>query len=843
MSRGERLIALLALILAFTLVIPGLFKTASADPATVDVKITRFEIENLAHESVDRIYYSDSFYLAMDWDASSMGADVHEGDSFDVTLPDEMRFPSDTTAQDFDILGADGTTVLAKAHVTPGADDAGGTVHVVFTDAVEDRYDVKGTMYLAAQFNREKINRDETNVFTIMVNADVSGKSDSADTGVVITGPKSLDNEYLNKWGQAVSNETGQAQWWVRINHTKATLTNATVSDHLSGGAGNETYIEDSFVLQRVNMNEFGGIVGAPLEDVDLTGKLSLSADKKSFTIDLGTINGDQYRLTYMTTYTPGTTLKNNVTVDSVEKTAERSASYQAAASGGTGEGSLASKIKLVKVDAEDNSIALAGAVFEVVRPDGTVFELTTGADGTVVSGVLTQGVYVVREILAPKGYELNDDEFTLEVTPSGGAIRTITDQKIRVDVQVEKRWDDANDQDGKRPASVTVHLFANGVDTDKTATLDEGNGWMSVFPRLDKFDADGVEIEYTVTEDEVDGYTPTIAGGVITNTRVPETVSIPVTKTWVGPKGTEVTVGLVADGTDVDGRTVVLNEANSWKNAFNGLPKYKDGKEIAYTVTEKQVSGVDASAYTTSVTGNATDADGFTITNTNTETVDVNGVKYWDDDNDRDAKRPAEITVRLLADGAVKDSAVVEADAAGEWSYSFPGLPKYTDDGAKIAYEIEEDEVPGYTASITGDVQTGFTVTNSYSPETISIPVVKKWEGKTGSNAVVRLYADGQDSGKSLTLDADSDWKGSFNDLPKYADGKEIAYTLTEDAMAGYEAKVSGDAHNGFTVTNTFTEKKLAETGSNGINVALASLGLAVAGTMALGWGRRKNA
>ncbi|MGC8140737.1 Cna B-type domain-containing protein, partial [Salmonella enterica] len=77
------------------------------------------------------------------------------------------------------------------------------------------------------------------------------------------------------------------------------------------------------------------------------------------------------------------------------------------------------------------------------------------------------------------------------------------------------------------------------------------------------------------------------------------------------------------ADGTDT-GKTVTLNEANSWADTFSGLDKYKaDGTEIVYTVKEDDVPN-----YTGAITGDAT--TGFTITNTNTEKVNVPVKKEW---------------------------------------------------------------------------------------------------------------------------------------------------------------------------------------------------------------------
>ena len=47
-----------------------------------------------------------------------------------------------------------------------------------------------------------------------------------------------------------------------------------------------------------------------------------------------------------------------------------------------------------------------------------------------------------------------------------------------KTEVSVKKVWKDENNQDGKRPSSVTVKLLADGQDTGKTLELTEANGW-----------------------------------------------------------------------------------------------------------------------------------------------------------------------------------------------------------------------------------------------------------------------------------------------------------------------------------------------------------------------------
>ena len=97
-------------------------------------------------------------------------------------------------------------------------------------------------------------------------------------------------------------------------------------------------------------------------------------------------------------------------------------------------------KIKLVKVDAEDNTVVLANAVFEVTGTDGSKFELTTAADGTVTSPALVAGTYKVKEKTAPAGYELSTEEFTLIVNSTTNVIQTVKDNPIKISVKATKQ-------------------------------------------------------------------------------------------------------------------------------------------------------------------------------------------------------------------------------------------------------------------------------------------------------------------------------------------------------------------------------------------------------------------
>ena len=396
------------------------------------------------------------------------------------------------------------------------------------------------------------------------------------------------------------------------------------------------------------------------------------------------------------------------------------------------------------------------------------------------------------------------------------------------MDLAVQKHWNDANDQDGKRPDAVTVRLLADGQKTDRALTLNADNDWAGSFSDLAVYNA-GVAIVYTVEEVSVAGYTSNITGNAadgftITNTHTPEKTALSVKKVWDdaddqdGKRPDAVTVRLLADGQDT-GKTLTLNAANGWKGNFTDLDAYKEGAAIVYTVEEDAVAG-----YQPAITGNAT--DGFTITNTHTpEKTALSVKKVWDDADDQDGMRPDAVTVRLLADGQ-DTGKTLTLNADNGWSGSFTDLDVYNA-GQPIAYTVEEVNVAGYQSSITGDAADGFTITNTHTPEKTALSVKKVWDdaddqdGKRPETVTVRLLADGQNTDKTLTLNADNDWAGSFSDLDAYKEGAAIVYTVEEADVAGYQPQITGSAATGFTITNTHTPETITVSGSKTWNEA----------------------
>ena len=419
-----------------------------------------------------------------------------------------------------------------------------------------------------------------------------------------------------------------------------------------------------------------------------------------------------------------------------------------------------------------------------------------------------------------PKFVNGQEITYTVSETPVEDYTTTYDDNDIinsytpgQTSATITKIWADADNQDGIRPESITVTLLADGKETGTTATLTAANNWTETITGLPE-KANRKAIEYTWAEKDLpDGYelTDNSTDGTVTtltNTHTTAVTSLSGTKTWEdadnqdGKRPESIIINLFADGKQIENKTVKADALGNWAYSFTNLPKFANGKEIVYTVTEDAVEG-----YTTKVDGN-----NF-INSYKPETTEVSGTKNWNDAEDQDGKRPESITVRLLANGVEKDSQTVKADEAGSWTYKFTNLPKY-EAGEEIVYTVTEDAVPDYTTEISG-----YDITNSYAPGKTSVTVTKAWVDNNNRDnhrpdaIKVQLKADGVSSGEEITLNAENNWTYTWSDLDQKKAGKDIAYTVEETGKAaGYISTVTGNAEEGFIITNTITSVKISK-------------------------------
>ena len=311
------------------------------------------------------------------------------------------------------------------------------------------------------------------------------------------------------------------------------------------------------------------------------------------------------------------------------------------------------------------------------------------------------------------------------------------------VNVQGTKTWDDANNQDGKRPEKITVELYKKVGDkqpekvTTQEVKADKDGNWKYKFDNLPKYEG-GKEIKYSVKEVAVQDYTTEINNFNITNKHEPEKTSVEGTKTWDdannqdGKRPTTITVKLYKKVGDKEKEEVTTQEVKAdkdgnWKYKFDNLPKYEGGKEITYSIDEEAVPGYEKSI------------DGYNLKNSYTpEAVNVQGTKTWNDANNQDGKRPGSIKVILnkTVDGKTTKVAEKEVTAKDNWNYEFTNLPKY-ENGKVIKYSIDEVDVPGYEKSIKG-----YNLENKYIPPKPKLPKTGSAPSEVGGLGVLGLLA-----------------------------------------------------------------------------------------------------
>jgi len=193
----------------------------------------------------------------------------------------------------------------------------------------------------------------------------------------------------------------------------------------------------------------------------------------------------------------------------------------------------------------------------------------------------------------------------------------------------------------------------------------------------------------------------------VKTNTYVGHVMTvISGTKTWDmsgAPAGTQlpatITVKLM-DGSRVVATAQVTPDAQGkWSYSFTA-PKYRadDLTEIHYTVVEEPVDGWTAKVVGTNIEN----------TWTGTRYISTEVTKSWNDAGN--TARPASIKVQLFCDG-VPYGAPVTLNAACSWKYVWTGLD------ASHTWTVDEAGVPaGYRRTLSGSVDKGFVITNTWS-------------------------------------------------------------------------------------------------------------------------------
>ena len=372
----------------------------------------------------------------------------------------------------------------------------------------------------------------------------------------------------------------------------------------------------------------------------------------------------------------------------------------------------------------QDNSVSVVGTKVWI-DPQGTEHQtitITLLKDGEKTDKIVTlengntQYSFTGLDKYAPDGHIY---EYTVEETPVEGytttysqdhkTIITNTINQEKISVSGTKTWIDPQ---GTEHPTITINLLRNGVEID-SRELANGTTTYS-FDNLDKYAPDGSIYNYTVEEENVEGYTTTQNGTNFTNTINQKKISVSGTKTWIAPQGAEhptITINLLRDSVKVDFRELT-NGTTTY--LFDNLDKYNltDGHEYVYTVSEEIVEG-----YTSAQNGT-----NFTNTIEQDNTVEVAGTKTWVEPEGTTLVHP-EITIDLLKNGQPTDKKVVLENGTTE--YKFENLPKYKvdengeyvlDNNGNVQlneYSVRERTVRNYDTSYDG-----YNITNTFNQD-----------------------------------------------------------------------------------------------------------------------------
>ena len=418
----------------------------------------------------------------------------------------------------------------------------------------------------------------------------------------------------------------------------------------------------------------------------------------------------------------------------------------------------------------------------------------------------------------------------------------TFTVPNDKIEVQVNKVWEDNSNSNGKRPTSIKYVLTGNGLTKEQTVTgnTSTNEDWSYKFTDLPKYNAQGNEIVYTVAEQEAttDGlkfYSNEISGEYTTGITiknkftVPENkIEVPVTKTWLDDNNSRAkrptSIKYVLKGGATETEQVVTGNSTTdenWNYTFTNLPKYNNqGNVINYSIEEQEVTPNDLKFYTKAV-------NGFNVTNTfkvPEDKVTPRVTVTWEDNSNVNGKRPnnVKLVVKDKEGKIVKEATITGNPTDEEWNKVFENVPKYDKNGDPIPYTVEEqpntpDGLKFYKVKVSGDIDQGFKVTNKFEvpDDKIELTVNKTWADDNNANSKrptsIKYVLTGNGLTKEQTVTGNTtsneDWSYKFTDLPKYnAQGNEIVYTVDEQEINAGDFKFYTKQVVGLNVTNTFT-------------------------------------
>ena len=386
------------------------------------------------------------------------------------------------------------------------------------------------------------------------------------------------------------------------------------------------------------------------------------------------------------------------------------------------------------------------------------------------------------------------------------------------IEINLEKIWDDNNNQLGLRPNEITYQIIPNNDSTkainfilnNNDTSLTDPNKWTKTI-EVPKYDDNGDEIEYTINEviptlENNYTYIKTINNYSITNQLAK---NLTITKKWIDNSNSYLTrpsnVVIKVLQNNKEYKTVTITgdyTTNEWSNNI-AVPVYDaEGNEYTYTLEELKVDN-----YSTTY-----DSTNLTFTNKLTGEEKITITKEWLDNSNTYNTRPLSIDINLNQNNKLYKK-ITLSGTTNIWKSNEITVPKYDDNGIKYNYTIEEINTLNEYGLIDYD-QNSFKITNKLK-NTTNITITKTWiDGDNAYNTrpkdlTITLLQNGKEY-KTITLNGTTNTWTTSIEVPKYDENQSTyKYTIKEvnEEIISIYSDISY-SEDGFSITNRLNEE-----------------------------------
>lgn len=391
--------------------------------------------------------------------------------------------------------------------------------------------------------------------------------------------------------------------------------------------------------------------------------------------------------------------------------------------------------------------------------------EVLKDSDGSPVSGGFTV-----------HGFKIDEETQQAYIVATNAPLWV----KETTSVEVRKHWDDKLDHSGD---SITVYLTTTDPDGTvrrlREIELSNTNDWHYLWDNLPKYREDGVtEVIYGIEEGYASGY----------YSKVEQTDGYDLTKTvWTSVNTLE------------NGQTYIIGSSSGY------LSTVDNAADTGFKWVDEETAKASPNAlWTVTKGGNysrLTNALGQSITfyyNGGSSGYPTDFFASTAGESNEAKQYMALVThtngIRLYYDGGDGRDYYLVSSMTDSMKFNYS---TNANDALLLLPKVKQEVVlPG------GDADSSYLLTNTpldKSNET-SLKVIKSWDVGMApddtylqAQVTFKLYANGVDTGRSLTVNLKNNWQGTFLGLPyKDADGNVISYTVheswdTDDWLAKY--------------------------------------------------------